>query len=346
MSPGVLGAVSQTIPDQLDPASHGEHVATARFIEFRTTNVRPAERLAFWRDTVLQCMEPLPGPADGPAFAGRVRRIVTPAAELVEHAAEAIAATRSAERCRRDGHDGICIDAMASCSTAWMDQQGERRIGRGTLSVLDFGRPLSVARSRHRATGVILSRQRVREVLTAVELDQIAGRCIGPSGIGTLLQSHLRVTLDEVPRLSLRERGVAVAAAAEMALAVLQAEFRNVVDPEQFKDGFYHAARRVIERDCVDPELTPDIVARRVGCSRASLYRIFARRGESIAAVIWATRLEQARRMLVSDSHRPMSVSDIAFRAGFLEQPSFSRMFKRRFGVTPRDARTAEWALT
>jgi AraC-like DNA-binding protein len=85
--------------------------------------------------------------------------------------------------------------------------------------------------------------------------------------------------------------------------------------------------------------LTPDLAAVSLGCSRASLYRAFVRHGESVAAVIWATRLEQARRMLASSTHLGLNVSEIAFRSGFVDQSTFNRMFKRRYGTTPREAR-------
>jgi AraC family transcriptional activator of tynA and feaB len=130
-----------------------------------------------------------------------------------------------------------------------------------------------------------------------------------------------------------------------MALAALAAASRRGADVEQFGDGFYHAARRLIDRDCANPELTPDLVAISLGCSRASLYRAFFRRGESVAAAIWATRLDQAWRMLTSSAHLGLLISDIAVRSGFLEQSAFNRMFKRRYGVTPREARAGAGRL-
>jgi AraC-like DNA-binding protein len=130
-----------------------------------------------------------------------------------------------------------------------------------------------------------------------------------------------------------------MAAAAEMALAALQAERRGAADVEQFEDGFYLAACRLIERDCADPELTPEAVAATLRCSRASLYRAFSRHQESVAAMIWLTRLGRASRMLASASHAGMLISEIAFRSGFLDQPTFNRMFRRRYGLTPREAR-------
>jgi transcriptional regulator GlxA family with amidase domain len=59
-----------------------------------------------------------------------------------------------------------------------------------------------------------------------------------------------------------------------------------------------------------------------------------------VAEVIWATRLDRARRMLTSGSHLDLRVSEIAAGCGFLEQATFNRMIKRRYGLTPRAARS------
>jgi AraC family transcriptional regulator, positive regulator of tynA and feaB len=39
---------------------------------------------------------------------------------------------------------------------------------------------------------------------------------------------------------------------------------------------------------------------------------------------------------------RWLPIAEIGFRCGFLDQSNFSRMFKRRYGVTPRDMREAD----
>jgi AraC-like DNA-binding protein len=85
--------------------------------------------------------------------------------------------------------------------------------------------------------------------------------------------------------------------------------------------------------------LTLEVVAATLGCSRATLYRVFAAHGESVAALIWGARLRLASRLLTSPGHQHMLVADIAFQCGFSEPSSFNRMFKRHFGTTPSDAR-------
>ena len=43
--------------------------------------------------------------------------------------------------------------------------------------------------------------------------------------------------------------------------------------------------------------------------------------------------------MLASSRELGLRVSEVALKCGFLEQATFNRMFKRRYGLTPREAR-------
>jgi AraC-like DNA-binding protein len=332
--------MSQGPGQTLDPASHAvaAHGGAGTIVELTTDGIAPSERLSYWRDGVLRRMEPIKALADDRPFRGRLRRIIGRDAELIEHASDAVLAVRTPQRCHADACDDITIDLMLDCTTAQLDHGGERSVRSGDLWIMDYARPIQVVRSRHRAVGLILSRQRVREALGADPSDLI-GRRLPARGIGALLQSHMRLTLDEAPHLTPEQRMVAIAAAVDLALAALAAESTHSADAEQHGEGVYHAARALIERDCANPDLTPDSVAMSLGCSRASLYRAFFRRGESVAAIIWATRLDHAWRMLTCMSHLGLLISEIAVRCGFLDQATFNRMFKRRYGLTPREAR-------
>jgi AraC-like DNA-binding protein len=230
---------------------------------------------------------------------------------------------------------------MLDCAAARLDHGGERSVQSGDLWIMDYARPIQVVRSRHRAVGLILPRRRVHDFIGA-DPGALIGRRLPARGIGALLQAHMRLTLDEAPHLSPEQRMVAVAAAVDMALVALAAESAGRADSAaaaQNGEGVYQAARVLIERDCANCDLTPDGVAIALGCSRASLYRAFFQYGETVAAIIWATRLEHAWRMLASSNCLGLRVSEVAVRCGFLDQATFNRMFKRRYGVTPREAR-------
>lgn len=96
---------------------------------------------------------------------------------------------------------------------------------------------------------------------------------------------------------------------------------------------------RRIESDFADPDLSPEIVAKRVGISKRYLQTLLAGSGTSFVQELNATRLDRASELLADPAADRLAISDIAFRTGFLDPGYFTRLFRKRFGITPREWR-------
>ena len=173
----------------------------------------------------------------------------------------------------------------------------------GDLYLTDYAQPSQVRRLEHCTAGIMLSRQAVRDAVGDVAV--MAGIKFGTIGLAAVLRRHVSTTFDEASVMSSAERLVALKAAVDMTLALMRISSDRAADVEQFDSGFYRAAHVVIERDCGDPDLRPERVAMILGCSHASLYRAFARRDESVAAVIWRARTGRAGPADVGRRRRP-----------------------------------------
>lgn len=78
-------------------------------------------------------------------------------------------------------------------------------------------------------------------------------------------------------------------------------------------------------------------IARNLGYSRSYMTEVFHREtGLSISQYITEFRLQRAELMMRNSSH---SVQQIAYLCGYSDPFFFSRMFKKRFGVSPRSFR-------
>jgi len=81
---------------------------------------------------------------------------------------------------------------------------------------------------------------------------------------------------------------------------------------------------------------SPAELAARLNISVRQLYRQFEIDGDSICRYVQRQRLECSARDLLDDALR---ITTIAYKWGFTDSAHFSRVFKRQYGVSPRDYR-------
>tara|TARA_A100001391_G_scaffold130111_2_gene89374 strand:+ start:16924 stop:17910 length:987 start_codon:yes stop_codon:yes gene_type:complete len=92
---------------------------------------------------------------------------------------------------------------------------------------------------------------------------------------------------------------------------------------------------RRIETSYADADLSPEKVAREEGISKRYLQSLLAARGTSFVAELNATRLEHASAMLTDPRLAALPIAELAYRTGFLDPGYFTRLFRKRFGITP-----------
>jgi AraC-like DNA-binding protein len=83
--------------------------------------------------------------------------------------------------------------------------------------------------------------------------------------------------------------------------------------------------------------LTLTKVARRLGMSPRYLQHLLATSGTTFTAHVTGLRLQRAFMMLIAQSKS--RISDIALQAGFSDISHFNRLFRSRFGDTPKGVR-------
>jgi len=106
-------------------------------------------------------------------------------------------------------------------------------------------------------------------------------------------------------------------------------------------DATLFRARRFIAQNLRNPELTVSLIASAACVSDAHLSRLFRGAGQPVMRYVWESRLELAVDMLRRSQGRAQ-ISDIAYRCGFSTPTHFSRVFRARYGISPRDVCTAK----
>jgi AraC-like DNA-binding protein len=88
----------------------------------------------------------------------------------------------------------------------------------------------------------------------------------------------------------------------------------------------------------LDADLAARNIADAVGVSTRYVQILFAAMGTTPSCYIQSRRLDHAAQLLAR-TRRSSAITAIAFDSGFNDLSTFCRVFRRRFGVAPRDYR-------
>ena len=103
-----------------------------------------------------------------------------------------------------------------------------------------------------------------------------------------------------------------------------------------------HRLCQTIERKLDDPDLTPARVAAIEGISERYMQKLFEGSGSSFTHYLRERRLQRTSAELSNPAEVHHSISEIAYRNGFSDSAHFSRAFRHRFGLSPREFRQQE----
>ncbi len=249
--------------------------------------------------------------------------------------------SRSRHKIRSDGLDHIMLQLYTA--GGYKGDLGERSVlvRPGEIVTLDMTRELRTLSLASENITVLIPR------------DAIQGRVLphghhaaGDEGemIGGLLADHLRALMARLETV----RQSAAGHVAEATIALYRAALAPTPDAleaasEPVRDALLLRARRLIEARLVGSDVGADALAGALNISRSTLYRLFEPFG-GVAAYVLERRLARARAAL-RDPANVRRVGEISDACGFSDPSHFSRVFRRRFGMTPADMRRESLAV-
>jgi AraC family transcriptional activator of tynA and feaB len=117
--------------------------------------------------------------------------------------------------------------------------------------------------------------------------------------------------------------------------------FDSLISGSSVVVGRHAKVKLYIEQHLRDPDLSPCSIAQQLKLSPRYLRMIFATGSETVSAYILRRRLEECARQMTDPLWRGHSITEIAFAWGFVSAPHFTRSFRDRYGMSPRDYRRA-----
>jgi AraC-like DNA-binding protein len=99
--------------------------------------------------------------------------------------------------------------------------------------------------------------------------------------------------------------------------------------------------RTLIDSTLTNPELKQGDIARHFKVSERYVRAVLRAEGISFSNYVLSRRLDLSKELLRDPNWRSETITGISFRAGFSNASHFGRVFRRKFGLSPREFRRA-----
>jgi AraC family transcriptional regulator, positive regulator of tynA and feaB len=306
------------------------------------TDLLPArDKFSYWNEVICRTVVDLDcRPIEQPHFEASIGGFDAPGLGVYDIHTQAHLVYRDKAEISRLDNDALIINYVTA-GTLHAEQDGravELQPGDGAVSdaarpyFLSFDRPLGCvsvkvykSELRHRVAGI--------ERITAQSLAQ--GSSLNPVVFDTL-----RSLIRNAPSLSAASAQQAIDVFKELLSASLNEMLQRT--PVRLSDHRAVALLRVkafIDANLHDALLGPDQVARGVGLSTRYINKLFEAEQSSLGRTIWQRRLERCAARLRELAWAHVAISSIAMDLGFNDLSHFSRVFRRRYGVSPSEYR-------
>jgi AraC-like DNA-binding protein len=304
---------------------------------FATQALRPRDQVEAWRQWYAPVFDVVPKHATGDGFAAEIHLWTLGGLAVSRTSAPSVDVLRSKRHLRRDPVDHWVISYCARGAHFAKTANTAVEVPAKAPYLWSLGQEFLHERTHVDRVQFLMARDAFRDIAPLLDaacesvLDTPLGHLLGDYMMA-LERRLAAVTEADFPRLSSAVGAMVVAAVAPSAERAAAA--RGQIDV-----GRKERVRQAVRRHLRTPTLGPRTLSRLVGISRSNLYRLFADTG-GVARYIQRERMLEAQALL-SDLATTQSIAAIAEDLCFADASSFSPTFKREFGSSPSEVRSA-----
>ncbi len=308
----------------------------------KTAQYTPGESFPYWREIIcdefiqLECERKEAGPFNG-ELRGGVSIGDLRFAEVISDPQKVL---RSKHQISQALEEDFLISFQVS-NKGMVKQNGRVAIlNPGSFALYDSTQPYSLTFDERFHQLVVQMPKKVlsRHLMNPEQYTAIP--IAGTTGLGAILTNLIFSLAQEVNNLQ-----QAPADLSESLVNMIAMAFSSSVMLEQVggnslvQESIRQRIRLYIDNSFCNPGLNNGQIAKAMGISNRYLHKLFQNESETIHTRIINQRLERAARLLADPTYVGHSIESIAYSVGFSSAAHFSRSFKKRYGISPRESR-------
>ena len=308
---------------------------------FSTVGMEPRRKFEFWNEMACASFTPISSdPLDLHSFTGQLARTRVGELSAAEVFSDAQIVRHSRSHVARSSLSMFFIHLQLEGASVNRQCGREARLAAGDFTLCDTNRPYEIqfdAPNRMLVLGI--PDELIRRHIASPE-SVVAIPMSGAAGLSGLLSEFLRgfwrqcheaIDITVAPRMT--HAILDLVASAYTPLPQAQSDRSSLASAHRIRIVNY------IEAHLGDPDLTPMRVADSCKMTPRYLHHLFSHESETVARYILRRRLDECSRALTIASQRERTVTAIALDYGFNSPTHFGRVFRARYGMTPREFR-------
>jgi AraC-like DNA-binding protein len=303
----------------------------------------PAERFEIWRDQMIEVVGPVSLEADDPAsFRSEVHAVGLGGVQLTSLMVSPCRGRRTAKMIRQADPEVFQLIAPLSGRTQMTQGRRHTNLQMFDLALYDTSHPWEMYAGVDGAPikGIQLT---FPYTLLPLPPHKVGSLSVvsGRDGIGALLWgflNRLHTGSDQYGPVSRARLGTILLDLLATQLAH-QGNTVTSLPPETRRQSLQTKIHAFIHKRLADPDLTPAVIAAAHGISVRQLQRLFQDQGMTVTGWIRGRRLERCRRDLTDPLLQDRPIYAIAARWGLSSPAHFTRLFRDRYEIGPREYR-------
>jgi AraC family transcriptional activator of tynA and feaB len=296
-----------------------------------TDAVKPSEGFSFWHDVVCQAVLNVATESRPDSFRARISGQSFGPLRFAAFESTGHEIVRSRSHVAHAPADNYLISLQRHGSSLISQGEGRFVLEPGEIAILDGQRPFHITFPGPVSRAIAVVPRATLEArapwLREAPLRKIDAR----SPFADLTRRHL---LQLAAHDGLEEGGATLLTDNLCNLLAL-ASARDGAAPEIRLETLLAFCRQQLS----NPDLSPQLVAARFGISLRTVHLRFEKVGRSFGRWVLENRLEGCRKALRDPYQGRSSISEIAWRWGFNDLSHFTKAFRARFGMSPREWR-------